>query len=97
MERRNWTRDELIVAFNLYCKIPFSKINKNHLLIKDLAEAIGRTPSAVAWKLANFASLDPTLQERDIKGASNFGKLDKQIFNELYNDWNNLGYRSEIE
>jgi putative restriction endonuclease len=97
MERRNWTRDELIVAFNLYCKIPFSKINKNHLLIKDLAEAIGRTPSAVAWKLANFASLDPTLQERDIKGASNFGKLDKQIFNEFYNDWNNLGYRSEVE
>ncbi|WP_199269185.1 hypothetical protein [Polaribacter sp. L3A8] len=60
-KRRNWTREELIVAFNLYCKISFSKINYRHYLIIKLAEAIGRTPSAVAWKLVNFASLDPSL------------------------------------
>ena len=95
-ERKNWTREELIVAFNLYCKIPFSKINYNHKLIKELASAIGRTPSAVAWKLVNFASLDPTLKERNIKGASNGSKLDKMIFDEFYSDWNNLAYESEI-
>ncbi len=95
-ERRNWTREELIVAFNLYCKIPFSKINYNHKLIQELANAIGRTPSAVAWKLVNFASLDPTLKERNIKGASNAGKLDKIIFEEFYQDWNTLAYESEI-
>jgi putative restriction endonuclease len=94
--RRNWTREELIVAFNLYCKIPFSKINYNHPLIKKLAEAIQRTPSAVAWKLVNFASLDPSLKERDIKGASNVGKLDKIIFDEFYHDWNTLAYESEV-
>ncbi len=96
-ERKNWTREELIVAFNLYCKIPFSKINYNHPLVKELATAIGRTPSAVAWKLVNFASLDPTLKERNIKGATNIGKLDKIIFEEFYNDWNSLAYQSEIE
>jgi len=96
-ERRNWTREELIVAFNLYCKIPFSKINYNHKLIKELANAIGRTPSAVAWKLVNFASLDPALKERNIKVASNSGKLDKVIFDEFYSDWNNLAYESEIQ
>lgn len=95
-ERRNWTREELIVAFNLYCKIPFSKINYNHKLIKELAIAIGRTPSAVAWKLVNFASLDPTLKERNIKGATNAGKLDKVIFEEFYQDWSTLAYESEI-
>ena len=95
-KRRNWTREELIVAFNLYCKIPFSKINhRNHLLIK-LANAIGRTPSAVAWKLVNFASLDSSLQERGIKGASNTGKLDKIIFDEFINNWDDLSYESEF-
>ena len=95
-KRRNWTREELIVAFNLYCKIPFSKINQNHNLIVELANAIDRTPSAVAWKLVNFASLDPTLKARDIKGASNYGKLDKVIFEEFYHDWDNLAYESEL-
>lgn len=94
-ERKNWTREELIVAFNLYCKIPFSKIGYNHKLVIELANAIGRTPSAVSWKLVNFASLDPTLKERNIKGASNGSKLDKVIFDEFYSDWNNLAYESE--
>ncbi len=96
-ERKNWTREELLVAFNLYCKIPFSKINYNHPLVKELANAIGRTPSAVAWKLVNFASLDPSLKQRNIKGATNIGKLDKIIFEEFYNDWNSLAYQSEVE
>lgn len=95
-ERKNWTREELIVAFNLYCKIPFSKINYNHQLVKELATAIKRTPSAVAWKLVNFASLDPTLKQRNIKGATNIGKLDKIVFEEFYSDWNSLAYESEV-
>lgn len=95
-KRRNWSREELIVAFNLYCKIEFSKINyRNPLLIK-LADAIGRTPSAVAWKLVNFASLDPTLHDRGIKGASNIGKMDKVIFNEFTDNWDALIYESEL-
>jgi len=95
--KKNWTREELIVAFNLYCKIPFSKINYNHQQINELANAIGRTPSAVAWKLVNFASLDPSLKQRNIKGAVNIGKLDKIIFEEFYNDWDKLAYESEVE
>ena len=83
MKRRNWTREQLIVAFNLYCRIEFSKINYRNPAIIKLAEAIDRTPSAVAWKLVNFASLDPSLIKRGIKGASNSGKLDKIVFEEL--------------
>jgi predicted restriction endonuclease len=29
-KRINWARDELIVAFNLYCKIPFGRIHKSN-------------------------------------------------------------------
>lgn len=96
MKRRNWTREELIVAFNLYCKIPFSKINYRNPLIIKLAEAIERTPSAVSWKLANFASLDSSLTKKGIKGASNVGKLDKIIFEEFINNWEDLSYESEL-
>ena len=95
-KRRNWIRDELIVAFNLYCKIPFSKINYRHHLIIKLAEAIDRTPSAVAWKLVNFASLDPSLTKRGVKGATNTGKLDKVIYDEFTNNWEDLAYESEL-
>lgn len=45
MPRRDWTREELLVAFNLYCKIPFGQIHIRNRLIIDLAEAIRRTPS----------------------------------------------------
>lgn len=95
-QRRNWTREELIVEFNLYCKIAFSKINYRHPLIIKLAEAINRTPSAVAWKLVNFASLDPSLTKRCIKGATNTGKLDKLIFDEFTNNWDDLAFESEL-
>ena len=70
MRRRGWTREELIVAFNLYCKIPFGRIHIRNPLIIQLAQSLGRTPSAVSWKLANFARLDPALKRRNVKGAA---------------------------
>ena len=53
-ERKNWTREETILAFDLYCKVPFSKISKTNEKIIDLAKVIGRTPSAVGLKMANL-------------------------------------------
>ncbi|MFT7436296.1 MAG: putative restriction endonuclease, partial [Psychromonas sp.] len=60
-----------------------------------LAELIGRTPSSIAYKLVNFASLDPSLLSRGIKGASNSSKLDKVIWTEFYNNWEELPFESE--
>lgn len=82
-----WTRDELILAINLYCKLPFGKMHKSNPEVIKFAELIERTPSSVALKLGNLASFDPTLKERGIKGAQNASKLDKQIWNEFYNNW----------
>lgn len=82
-----WTRDELVLAINLYCKLPFGKMHKGTPEIIKFAELIGRTPSSIALKLGNFASFDPTLKERGIKGASNASKLDKQVWDEFYNNW----------
>lgn len=90
-----WTRDELILAINLYCKLPFGKIHRNNPEIIKLANLINRTPNSVSYKLVNFASLDPSLQARGIKGASNASKLDKEIWNEFYEHWDVLPFESE--
>ncbi len=96
MSRKNWTREELIIAYNLYCKIPFGKIDDNNLEIINLAKIIGRTPSAVALKLSNFASLDPELQKRNIVGMRHGSKSDKEIWNEFHGNWDELAFESEI-
>lgn len=95
MARKNWTREELIVAFNLYCKIPFGRIHNRNPEIIDLADLIKRTPSAVSWKLANFARLDPSLQSRGIVGATHGSKGEKEIWAEFNQDWEKLSFTSE--
>jgi putative restriction endonuclease len=95
MSRRDWTREELIVAFNLYCRIPFGRIHIRNPLVIELANAIGRTPSAVSWKLANFARLDPTLQKRNIVGATHGARSEVEVWNEFSNDWEKLAFESE--
>ena len=95
MARRDWTREELIVAFNLYCKIPFGRIHIRNPAVIELAKAIKRTPSAVSWKLANFARLDPVLRQRHIVGASHGAKSEIEIWNEFRSDWERLAFESE--
>lgn len=96
MPSRNWSREELIVAFNLYCKTPFGKIHTRNPEIIALAKALGRTPSSVSWKLANFARLDPELQKRNIAGATHGSKLDKMVWEEFNHNWEKLSLESEI-
>jgi len=92
MERRGWTRNELILAINLYCKTPFGKIHTGNKDVIKLAELIGRSPGAVAWKMCNFANIDPSL---DRKGASHIAKLDVEIWNEFFDNWEDLAFESE--
>lgn len=95
MRNPNWSEEELILAFNLYCKISFGKISKSNPQIIQLAGLIGRTPSAVGLKLSNLASFDPSLQARGIKGMKNAGKGDRLIFEKFQNDREGLIYQSE--
>ena len=65
-----WTRDELLLAFNLYCKIPFSKTTSKNPVIIQLGHLIDRSAAAVAMKLGNFGSFDPSLRSRGISGLT---------------------------
>lgn len=82
-----WTKNELILAVNLYCKLPFGKMHKGNADIIELSQLIPRSPSAIARKLGNFASFDPSLKARGIKGLPNTSKLDEEVWNEFFNNW----------
>ena len=86
----------MIVTFNLYCKIPFAKTVKTNPEVIKVANLIGRTPSAVAFKLGNFGSFDEELQRRGISGLANASRLDKEIWDEFNNDWEELAFQSEF-
>jgi len=90
-----WTREELILAMNLYCKLPFGKLHSRNPDVIELAQLLSRTPGSVAYKLVNLASLDPALRARGIKGATNASKLDEAVWNEFYGNWEQLPYESE--
>lgn len=96
MNRRNWQRQELLLALNLYCRLPFGKYHNRNPEIIRLAKFIGRTPNAVAMKLSNFASYDPYHQSRGIKGLQNSSHTDRMIWDEFNKNWDDLAAESEL-
>ena len=92
---KNWGREELIVAFNLYCRTAFGRINKSNRSIIQVARSIGRTPSALGMKMCNFARFDPRLKKRNIRGLEHGSKQDKEIWDEFHQDWEQLGFESQ--
>ncbi len=65
-----WTRDELVLALDLYCRIPFRQTKATNPQVVSLARLIGRSPAGVARKLGNFGAFDPELQRRGVSGIS---------------------------
>ena len=96
MATRNlWTRVELILAFNLYLKIPFGKMHSTNKDVIHLASLIGRTPNSIALRLVNFASVDPVLKARGIKGMDGGTKIVQPIWDEFYHNQEELVFLSE--
>lgn len=90
-----WTREHFLIALNLYCKLPFGRFDRTNRLVIDVASKMGRTPSSLAMKLSNFASLDPVQKARGIKGLSGATKQDREMWNQFQSDINDLGPKSE--
>jgi putative restriction endonuclease len=97
LKNQNWTREQALACFNLYCRIPFGKLHSTNPSIVAFAKTIGRTPSAVAMKLVNFASLDPAQKKRNIKGLGNVSSLDRAIWEEFEAAPNKVAEQSEEE
>ncbi|MDO9068823.1 MAG: HNH endonuclease [Deltaproteobacteria bacterium] len=90
-----WTHEELMIAMNLYCKLPFGQLDQRNSLIIEVSQKLGRTPSSLSMKLCNLASLDPRQQARGIKGLGSTSKADREIWNLFNSDWERYGVESE--
>jgi len=90
-----WTYEEHVIAFNLYCQIPFGKLHHRNQRIIELASLLGRTPSSVAMKLSNFARLDPSLKARGIGGLPGGAAGEETVWDEFIAHPEALAFKSE--
>ena len=93
--RKLWTRDELILALNLYLKLPFGKLHFRTPEIIHLAKILERTPSSISMRLNNFASVDPFHQQRGIGGLPGGRAQVEPIWKEFINNKEELLFESE--
>jgi putative restriction endonuclease len=87
---RKWKREEIILAFELYCTLPSNSVTIFNPQIKALASAIGRSANSVKLKLQNFKSYDPSYIANGRIGLSHGSKLDKQVVEEFISNWDGL-------
>ena len=81
MSRRNWTRQETLMAFAFYLCPPLPRKNwdDSDTEIRLLAGEIGHTESAVCLKIANLKACDPN---RTGLGFTNTAGMDRQVKSE---------------
>jgi putative restriction endonuclease len=63
--------------------------------IVALAKKLNRASNALAMKLCNFASLDPALKLRGIKGLEGASSLDREVWTEFHSNLNEAVPASE--
>lgn len=90
-----WTREHRLIALNLYFKLPFGKLHRRNPVIVEVAQKMGRTPSSLAIKLCNFASLDPVVQGRGKVGMTGAANDDRVLWREFADQLPTLGPESE--
>lgn len=95
-KKNEWSKEETIIAFNVYCKIPFKSSSKNNSTIIKYANIIGRSPSALNMKVGNIGRLDPELKKMGISGLLNGAKLEEVVWDEFNGNWEKLAFESEV-
>lgn len=78
-----WHCEETILAFDLYCRTPFSKISQYNPEVIRLTKLLGRMSGLVGLKMHNLAHYDPELQKRNVSAMLHGSKHDEEIFAEF--------------
>lgn len=87
-----WSREDIIIAYALYCITPLNKIRPNNPLILQVANNFPHSISSLILRMQNFAAIDPASK---VKGAAHAAKVDRVIFDEFKNDWGALSVQAE--
>ena len=86
-ESKPWVRQQLLVAFDLYFRLRFGQFDHRNSTVIYFANLIGRTPSALAMKLSNLASLDPVITASGRSGLTGASTADRAMWLEMKTDW----------
>lgn len=101
MRNPKWTREELILALDLYVKVGRKQVEAEHpsvIELSGLLRELGihkestqgpnfRNANSVSMKLGNFMSVDPRQKGN---GLSRGNRLEKVVWNEFANDGRSL-------
>jgi 5-methylcytosine-specific restriction enzyme A len=93
-----WTRDELILALDVYFELPSP--DQHHPAVIALSALLNRlwastefggattlrNPSGVSMKLSNFQRFDPKFQDTGRKGLAHGGRGDQDVWEEFADD-----------
>lgn len=90
-----WTREDVIIAYALYCVIPFSKVNNSNQTIKDAAAIMERSPASLKMRICNLAALDPDFLATGRTGLASVANLDREVYAEFSSDWQRLSSTAE--
>ena len=82
MSNNKWTREELILALDLYFRLPFGRLNRSTPEVIELANLIRRTNNSVALRLVNFAACDPVIINSGRTGMPGGLSICKPIWDE---------------
>lgn len=91
MERKAWTREDIIVAYALYCVTPMSKINISNKVIQEVAKLIGASTGSLNARMQNFRAVDP----RQTSSLGRIAKMDRDVYEEFRHDWGTLSLQAE--
>jgi len=101
-----WSRDELILALNLYFQFRISPpsptssaVKELSILLNRMAKAVGQSPTGtyrngngISMKLMNFRRFDPEFMASGRVGLRRGNRDEKQVWDEFSNDLARLAY-----
>lgn len=92
---KTWTKEDIMVIFNLYCKLPFKENTINNSLIEEYARMLNRSSNSIIMKISDLGKLDPELK-RYSNVAEIYGqKLDRDVWNDFNKNPMQFVYNSE--
>ncbi len=90
-----WTREDTLIALNLYTKLKFGQFDSKNSVIQEVAAKMGRPPGSLSMKLCNLASLDPVQRARGIKGLEGASRQDREMWQEFHTNSLAMGTAAE--
>ena len=89
--RNSWSREDILIAYALYCITPVNQINASNKTIQQVATLIPHSVGSIVLRMNNFRFLDPTVNA----GLGHVAKADKLIYEEFKHDWGALSLQAE--